>query len=364
MKIFRFIMMPAILLAVSAMSSSTVHGKTVVKAKHTEDHHRMQRLLQSVTTFFDRDSFNAAVDEQLAGRNRTSFFEDFETFAGMGTMSFNNETRLFFGNGGSPFEPPPLVVPAVSSGLPEVFTLAGPDDNSFVSSDTSLFNSSIFGVSAFFTIFFSGSGFIRFPEPGVTAFFADFAGTNNQPGLGTGPSDTSLDFALTMRGTGTIQLEQLLLPATSPQIAPSLPGVASFGFLISDDFFGVDEIEITVSMVRSESFGLDNVAGVFAPPLPSPFCCTVQFNTCLNNDCDNSAENCIGGPCGDDSFFFPLVEDPNPLTCSVRQTGCSMSSECCGPLECLPREGDDVPVCEVPSELLSDTNSRLGRLPP
>lgn len=90
-----------------------------------------------------------------------------------------------------------------------------------------------------------------------------------------------------------------------------------------------------------------------------PFCCTVQFNTCLNDFCNQSQENCLG-ICGDDSFWFPLIEDTNS-TCLVRDTGCSVSSECCGPLQCMPREqGDGVLVCDVPPELLDDANSRVG----
>lgn len=188
-----FIMILTILLTVHVMASSTAHWKTV--EGHIEDHHRMQRMLQSVKTFSDRDTFHAAVDEQLADQNRTSFFEDFSSFAGMPDMRFDNA---------------PLIIPALSSGLPEVFTLEGTPGNFFFVSTRGFFDAGIFGKSASFTITPEGPGFIRFPEPGVTAFFADFAGTNNIP-----EADTTFELKLAMQGTEMVQVEQLILPVTT-----------------------------------------------------------------------------------------------------------------------------------------------------
>lgn len=294
-----------------------------------------------VVCFTDREQFQTAVDARFGG-TQNQWVEGFSAFSALSLPFFFADNQVD--------------VPTAANGMPTLFSLQGgaPDFASFIGNEFCVGGDGnpcvLVGVSTDLPLF------IRFPSPGVSAFFADFFNVNDLEGL-----DTSLNFELTMV-TGETQTETLEI-----NIDESINGVSSFGFLIADDFLGVSEIKITALPTEGfdgDGFVFDLVTGVVTPPT---FCCTVQFNTCLDDFCNQSQENCLGttpggSSCGDDSFWFPLVEDTS--NCLIRDSGCSMSSECCGPLECLPREqGDGVLVCEVPPELLDDNNSRLGVSP-
>lgn len=296
-----------------------------------ENHHQRQRLLtQTVPTFFDRDDFNAAVDAQFAGGTPTQFFEDFSSFDSMGDV-------IFFGN--------EVAVPAVSSGLPELFSLEqigggfngfigtspGPEPGSFFFFDESFFPSAFFGLPL------GAAVVIRFPEP-ITGFFADFSGAND---IG---NEIAYQITIMMLGSGTTLTEQLIFPEDIGNRG------RSFGLLIPDDFFGVDEIIINATAVGrgGDGFAMDNVLAVMAPSVETetPFCCTQNFDFCFvdNVYCNFNVTNCVDDCKGN---WFPVDETAD---CTARFAPCTSSAECCDGLTCVFMAESNYDGCGLSSD--------------